>query len=404
MSALLFTASAYSLPPDLLRKAQALEHLRTALHFGGVAWTLLLLFLLTRARLGERIAGLASSVFTKHWLQGLVVAPLWLLVLALIALPVELAGHHVSLAYGISTEAWSRWWTDWAQALALTISVGTAALSTLYALLRHRGRAWWVWFWLLSLPCMVFAVYVEPVVIDPIFNQFTPLERKDSALVAQLERVVARSGLAIPPDRMFVMDASTRTNGLNAYVTGFGPSKRIVVWDTTIAQAPTDEIVSIYGHEQGHYVLNHIWKGMAAGAVMLFIGYALGAWLLRLLVRSRGDAWHIAHPEDWSSLGLLLLLFTALSFLSEPPANAFSRALEHEADVYGLHVTNGLMPNAGDTAVRVENRLGRVWLDDPSPNSFVVWWTYTHPTAAARADYAECFASTCCKARDARSR
>jgi STE24 endopeptidase len=398
MNVLLFTASAYSLPPDLLQKAQALEHLRTALHFGGVAWTLLLLYLMVRARLGEKIAALGASVFTKSWLQGFVVAPLWLLVLALIALPVELAGHSVSLAYGISTEGWSHWWVDWAQGLALTVAVGTAALSTLYALLRHRGRAWWLWFWLMSLPCMVFAVYVEPVVIDPIFNHFTPLEQKDPALVAQLERVAARSGLAIPPDRMFVMDASTRTNGLNAYVTGFGSSKRIVVWDTTIAQVPTDEIVSIYGHEQGHYVLNHIWKGMAVGAVMLFVGYALGAWLLRRLVGARGDAWHIAHPEDWSSLGLLLLLFTGLSFLAEPPANAFSRRIEHQADVYGLHVTEGLMPNSGETAVRVENRLGRVWLDDPSPNGFVVWWTYTHPTASARADFAAHFAATCCKA------
>jgi Zn-dependent protease with chaperone function len=226
------------------------------------------------------------------------------------------------------------------------------------------------------------------VLIDPIFNRFTPLQARDPALVAQLEQVVARSPLTIPPARMFVMDASTRTNGLNAYVTGFGRSKRIVVWDTTLAQAPVDEIVSIYGHEQGHYVLNHIWKGMAFAAALMLVFYWLGARLLRMIVRRRGDAWHIRSEDDWSSVGLLLLLSTALSFLAEPPANAFSRAIEHQADVYGLEITSGLLPNAGATAVRVENRLGRVWLEDPSPNRFVVWWTYTHPTASERADFA----------------
>jgi Zn-dependent protease with chaperone function len=385
---ILFAASAYSLPPELLAKAQALEHLRTALHFGGAAWTLVWLWLLVRGRLGERIAGLGERVSRRPWLAGLVVAPLWLLVLAAIALPLELAGHRVALAYGISTEAWLPWWADWLRSLALSMAVGTPVLSTLYALLRHRGRAWWLWFWLLSLPCMVFAVYVEPVLIDPIFNRFTPLQARDPALVAQLEQVVARSPLTIPPARMFVMDASTRTNGLNAYVTGFGRSKRIVVWDTTLAQAPVDEIVSIYGHEQGHYVLNHIWKGMAFAAALMLVFYWLGARLLRMIVRRRGDAWHIRSEDDWSSVGLLLLLSTALSFLAEPPANAFSRAIEHQADVYGLEITSGLLPNAGATAVRVENRLGRVWLEDPSPNRFVVWWTYTHPTASERADFA----------------
>ncbi len=392
--ALAFSAGPYSLPPDLLVKARALEHTRTLLHFGGVAWTMALLWLSLRVRLGERIAAVGEQVSRHAWVQGFVVAPVWLLLLALITLPLELYGHSVSLRYGISVEPWAHWWIDWAQSLMLTLGVGTMVLSTLYALLRHCGRSWWRWFWLLSLPCMVFAVYVEPVLIDPIFNHFTPLAARDPSLVAELERVVARSTLQIPPERMFVMDASTRTNGLNAYVTGFGSSKRIVVWDTTLSQAPVDEIVSIYGHEQGHYVLNHIWKGMGVAALLMLVFYGLGAWLLGLLVRLRGDAWHIGSVDDWAGVGLILLLATALGFLAEPAANGFSRAIEHQADVYGLYITSGLLPDAGATVVRVENRLGRVWLEDPDPNRFVVWWTYTHPPAADRAAYAARFGAT----------
>jgi STE24 endopeptidase len=267
----------------------------------------------------------------------------------------------------------------------LTLVLGVLVLSLLFVLLRRSPRRWWLWFWLIVQPCILLGVYLSPVVVDPLFNHFTPLMQKDPALVARLEQVAALGGLHIPPDRMFVEDASRRSTGMNAYVTGIGDSKRIVVWDTTLAKLPTDEILAIYAHEQGHYVLGHIPKGIAFSAALTFVLFALIGLLLPWLVRRYGDDWHIGEPSDWAALPLLLLLSLALNFLSAPAANAFSRSIEHAADVYGEHLLAKILPNASQVEVQNFNRLGRAWLDTPSPNRFVVWWTYSHPPTSDRA-------------------
>jgi Zn-dependent protease with chaperone function len=379
----------YTLPPDKLAKAIALSHARTLAYFGDTAWTLLVLWLLTRFRAGAAIARLAARVTTRRWMQGLMVAPAWLLILTAIGLPVDVAMEHVDLIYGISVEPWSMWWGDFGKSVALTLVVGSVVLGVLYALLRCSPRRWWLWFWVLALPVEIAAVFLVPVVIDPLFDHFSPLAERNPALVEQLERVVARGHLYIPPSRMFVMDASAKVTGPNAYVTGFGASKRIVVWDTTLRELPMDEILGTYGHEQGHYVLEHIPKGIAFSAVVMFAGFWIAAGLLRWLVRRDGERWGIGALEDWASLPLLLVVVTALSFLADPVGNAFSRHIEHQADVYGQEVIHGLVPNPQATMAASFQRLGELWLDVPDPNRFVVFWTYSHPPTSDRMRFAE---------------
>jgi STE24 endopeptidase len=390
-------APAYTLPPDLLAKARELSHLGTLLYFGGTVWQLLVLFLLLRSRAGAGIADWAARVTERSgggpfaerpFLQGLLVAPAWLVITALIALPLSLIGHSAGLRFGLSVEHWGAWWLDWIKGELLTLVLGVLVLSLLFVLLRRSPRRWWLWFWLIVQPCIILGVYLSPVVVDPLFNHFTPLMQKDPALVMRLEQVAALGGLHIPPDRMFVEDASRRSTGMNAYVTGIGDSKRIVVWDTTIAKLPTDEILAIYAHEQGHYVLYHIPKGIAFSAGLTFLFFALIGWLLPRLVRRYGDDWHIGEPSDWAVLPLLLLLSLALNFLSAPAANAFSRSEEQAADVYGEHLLAKILPNASQVEVQDFNRLGRAWLDDPSPKRFVVWWAYSHPPTSERAEEA----------------
>jgi Zn-dependent protease with chaperone function len=390
-------APAYRLPPDLLVKARALSHLEALLYFGGTAWQLMVLFLLLRGRAGAAVAGWArrltersgGGLFAERpFLEGLLVAPVWLVLSAVIALPLELIGHAAALRFRLSIEPWSGWWLDWFKGEVLTLLVGTAVVSLLFVLLRRSPRRWWLWFWVIVQPCIVLGVYLAPVVVDPLFNHFTPLAQQDPALVSRLEQVARMGGLDIPPQRMFVEDASRRSTGMNAYVTGIGDSKRIVVWDTTVKQLPTDEILAIYAHEQGHYVLHHIPKGIAFSAALTLMLFALIGWLYPWLVGRYGDAWHIGEPWDWAGLPLVLLLSLALNFLSAPVSNAFSRSEEHAADVYGEHLLAKVLPDASQVEVQDFNRLGRVWLDDPAPNHFVVWWTYSHPPTADRAEEA----------------
>ena len=388
-SLLAFTAQPLCpLPPAKLAEAIALSHWRTGLYFAGTAWIVLALWLLVRLRVGAAIARLAERVSTNAWLQGLIAIPLWGLLYSAITIPVAMLGHHVALRFGLSIERWPAWWLDWLKSSAITLAFGIVALSILYGIMRRSPRRWWIWFWAITIPLEVVATWAAPLVIDPLFNHFTPLAQSNPALVEQLERVAARGGLNIPPSRIFLMDASTRVTGANAYVTGLGASKRIVVWDTTLKIETPNEILFTYGHEQGHYVLEHIQKGLLFFAAMMLVGFWLAYWLMNWLVRQYGEAWGIRAVEDWASLGLLLLVMTVLGFVAEPIGNAFSRWEEHAADVYGQEVIHGLVPDAQGATVRSFQRLGEMWLDVPDPNPLVVFWTYSHPPTAAREEFA----------------
>ncbi len=138
-------------------------------------------------------------------------------------------------------------------------------------MIRRSPRRWWLYFWLATLPIIVTVMYLEPMVIEPLFYRFEPLAATHPALVAQLEKLVARGGLAIPPDRMFEMKASEKLNSLNAYVSGFGGSKRVVVWDTTLQKLTTPEILFVFGHEMGHYVLGHIRNSLLWLSLLLLV-------------------------------------------------------------------------------------------------------------------------------------
>jgi Zn-dependent protease with chaperone function len=380
--------STYTLPPDKLAKAIALYHAGNWAYFGGTAWTVLILWLLLRLGVGSAIRKLAARASARPWVQGLIAAPLWLLILTAIGLPISLLMQRVELKYGISVEPWTLWWADYGKSLALTIIVGIIVISVLYALIRHSPHHWWLWFWILALPVELAAVFVIPVVIDPMFDHFAPLAKVDPALVQQLEHVAARGHLHIPPSRMYVMNASAKLSGPNAYVTGFGASKRIVIWDTTLRELSPDEILATYGHEQGHYVLHHIQKGLLFSAVVMFIFFWIAFHLFRWLAGRNATRFHISSLEDWSSLGLLLLLVSVLGFFADPVANAFSRHIEHQADVYGEEVIHGLVPNPQATMAESFQRLGELWLELPHPNRFIVFWTYSHPPTSNRMRFA----------------
>ena len=194
---------------------------------------------------------------------------------------------------------------------------------------------------------------------------------------------------------MFLMKASLKTNGLNAYVSGIGSTKRIVVWDTTAGRIPDDEVLFIFGHESGHYVLHHIPKMLAISAVGLFFVYwacaAFAAWLARRF----GARWRLGGEDGASPLssraGFVVLLFaiSLAGFLLQPVDNAISRHFEHQADVYGQEAIHGIVPDPQKTAVAAFNALGQTWLEDPNPNPFIEFWLFDHPSVQQRANFAE---------------
>jgi Zn-dependent protease with chaperone function len=264
---------------------------------------------------------------------------------------------------------------------------GTLFIWLLYAVIRKSARRWWLYFWLVSLPIGLFLFFLTPLILDPAFHKFEPLSKKDAALAVALQNLVQRAGENIPPERMFWMGAGEKTTTLNAYVTGLGASKRIVVWDTTIAKLSTPQITFVAGHEIGHYVLQHILKGLALGAVSLLVAFYFGFRCTGWALSRWSTNWGIRSLDDWASLPALLLLFSILSFVSNPIASAVSRYYEHQADQYALELTHGLTPESSQVAAQAFQVLGDIGLADPDPNPVYVFMFYDHPPIRDRVQF-----------------
>jgi STE24 endopeptidase len=385
---------AYSLPPDKLAKAIILSRIDTALDIAGSLWGLLVLTLLLASRRAARLAAWTERLLRRRWMQGLLFFAVFIASITLAGLPLDLMGHLASRHYGISVQGWGSWFGDLAKALGLSLVIGTPILLLFNWIVRASPRRYWIWAWLISLPLIVISVLAEPL-LDPIFNKFEPLAKTHSALVARLETVVARTGTHIAPDRMFLMKASAKSNGLNAYVTGIGATKRFVLWDTATDRLPDDEVLFIFGHESGHYVLNHIPKGIAVGAIALFFVFWGCAGFARRLARRFGARWQLGGIETGqnpfaSRQGFLVLLLavSAVNFLLQPVSNTYSRHIEHEADIYGQEAIHGIVADPQKTAVSAFNHLGEAWLEDPNPSPFIEFWEYNHPSTQNRATFA----------------
>jgi STE24 endopeptidase len=370
----------YSLPPDKLQRAIEYAHAGYWLHFGSELLGIAILAAIIGAGLAAKFRGWAHGASHRRFIQALVFVPLLLLTNSLLYLPANIYGQHLELKFDQSIQSWPSWFWDWTKSELIALICAVPLVWLLYAVIRRSPRRWWLYFWLATLPMIAAVMYVEPLLIEPMFYDFQPLSDQHPALVDQLEGVVARAGLTIPRDRMFEMKASEKLNSLNAYVSGFGGSKRVVVWDTTLQKLTTPEILFVFGHEMGHYVLNHIRNSLLLLALALLALFWAGSHVMRRLVLD---------VADWTSLPVLLLIVAVASAICEPVVNGYSRWQEHQADLYGLEVTHGIVPAAA--AAHSFQVMGEIGLDEPNPDPFIELWLYTHPSTSSRLAFAEAY-------------
>ncbi|MGD0799412.1 MAG: M48 family metalloprotease [Acidobacteriaceae bacterium] len=383
--------TAYTLPPEKLRKAVVLNHTRMVLGVAGTLWNPVQLVLVLALGAAARMRDLAVSLSKNRWVQGFAFVFFLLLTLDLLDLPLAIDGHRVALGYGLSVQGWGSWFADRAKSFGLEWLIGSLLVMLMFWVIRRSPARWWFWFWIPTVVVVIAGVFVTPYVIDPLFNQFEPLAKSDPALVEQLERVVERGGLSIPPERMFLMRASAKSTELNAYVTGFGASKRVVVWDTTIAKSTPDEIAFIFAHEMGHYALGHIALGVRLTCAALLPLFWLGYHGVRRLLVRFGAAWGIPSQQDWGALVALLLVLGTIATVAEPIENGFSRRIEHNADVYGQEAVHGIVADPRAVGQRSFQVLGEDSLDDPTPHPLFGFWFDTHPPVRFRAAFAEVY-------------
>ena len=385
---------AYELSPDKLAKAIAISRIRHIMDIVNGMWGIAVLWVLLATGWLAALENWVKSLTQRRWLQGVIFFTLFIVITSLASLPLDWFSQSKEKSYNVAVQTWGSWLGDQAKSLGLALAIAIPILLLFNWIVKRWPRRYWIGIWVATVPILVFLIFISPL-LEPIFNKFEPLETHHAALVAKLETVVARTGIDIPPNRMFLMKASEKYNGVNAYVTGVGATKRYVMWDTATDRLPDDEVLFVFGHESGHYVLKHIPKLIIGMSAAFFFVYwacaAFGAWLAKQF----GARWKLEGMVEGNPLasrtGFVVLLFSIsiASFFLEPLSNSFSRHFEHQADIYGQEAIHGIVPNPQQTAVSAFNHLGEAWLEDPTPSPFIEFWEFNHPSVQTRANFAE---------------
>jgi len=380
--------SSYTLTPEKKEKAIAYAKARYGLHFAAFVWSVLVLVVIIALRLGPRFRDRAEAASKRRFWQAAIFVPLLFVTQTIFELPTAIWGQKLALAYDQSVQSWGSWIWDGVKGLLIGLAVGIPLVWLLYAILRRSPRRWWFWFWLAMLPVLVILIFVAPLLFDPLFFKFTPLAPGHPELASKIEQVTVRAGQPIPQQKMFEMNASSKLKSINAYVSGLGASKRVVVWDTTLSKANIPQTLFVFGHEMGHYVLKHIPRTIAFLWAMLFVFLAVSAWVLNRTIGGSGGRWGIRGVSDWASLPVLLLVVAVTSEVAQPLVNGFIRGQEHDADIFGLEAIHGIVPDSSQAAAQAFQILGETNLSDPEPSAFIRFWLYNHPPLAERLRFA----------------
>jgi Zn-dependent protease with chaperone function len=317
----------------------------------------------------------------RGWLGTLVVyVALFILLVSLVTLPLDFYQQYVRQhAYGLSNQTLGKWASDSATSLALGLVIGPLLAVVPYGLLRLSPRRWWLWAGAATLPILIATYIVVPVWVAPLYNDFRPLS--DKALEAQILDQASRAG--IEGSRVFEVAKSVDTRALNAYVTGFAGTKRIVLYDTLLEKLTRDEILFVLGHEMGHYTLRHVLALLAVNWLLAM----LALWVVHRsaggVLRRFGNRFGVERLDDPASVPLLLLLVSLVSLAVQPGALAFSRHQEREADRFGLEITRH-----NRAAATAFVKLQEENLSVPRPAPLYNFWRAAHPSLAERITFA----------------
>ncbi|TFV65217.1 UNVERIFIED_ORG: M48 family peptidase [Bacillus sp. AZ43] len=332
---------------------------------------------LTRA--GGRLVRAVAAPLGGGWVWQVLLGVLALAVIGRLAtLPLSAYGEVVRHRYGLSTRSWGLWARDVTVSLAIDAALTAFGLLVLVWLARRAPRLWWAWAGAGAAALVVVGSFLWPVVIEPAFNRFEPLA--ESRLRTDLLQLAEENGT--PVEDVLVSDASRRTTTLNAYVSGFGSTRRVVLYDTLLDRLPDDQIESIVAHELGHVATDDVLTGTLMGALGAGAGVAALGWLLssrRLLARAGAES-----PGDPRVVPLLLFLMAVGTLVSTPVQNGVSRHVEARADAHALDLTGD--PEA---FVRMQQDLAGSNLSDPDPPDAWHWFFGSHPTVSQRLAMAE---------------
>ena len=336
----------------------------------GVAIALVLLNLRWSAAMrdfAERITRFKPLQTFVYWVE-------YLLLTSVLGFPLAVyEGYFREHKYGLATQTFGPWMGDQLKGLVIALILGGIIVVVLFALVRRLPRTWWIWGAIVTMAFVTFVGLIAPVYLIPVFNKVTPLD--DPKITTPILSMARAND--IPAKNVYQMDASKQTTRMSANVSGLGSTLRITLNDNLLRRGSPDEIQSVMGHEMGHYVLNHVYKGLEFLLIVIVVGFALLRWSLQWCLARWGEKWQIRGIGDPAVLPLVVLLGSIFFFILTPVMNTETRTMEHEADMFGLNASR-----QPDGFAQAAIHLGEYRKMKPGPVE--EWVFFDHPSGYNR--------------------
>ncbi|MGA7752051.1 MAG: M48 family metallopeptidase [Candidatus Sulfotelmatobacter sp.] len=365
-----------------LAKMPPAERARSNAYFEGGYWLILwdflstafVMWLLLRFRwsasmrnLAERITRFRALQTALYWIQ-------FMIAMSVLTFPMTIyEGYFREHKYGLLNQTFGLWMRDQFLGLGVGLVLGAILMVPLFGLVRRLGKSWWLWGAALTIVFFAFVSLIAPVYISPLFNEYKKLE---NAKIKDPILSMARAN-GIPATDVYEFDASKQSNRVSANVSGFGSTQRISLNDNLLNRCTLPEIETTMGHEMGHYVLNHAYKGLVMFGVVVVIGFAFMNWGIAYALARWGARWEVRGITDVAVLPLAVIAFSLFFFLMTPVTNTITRTMEFEADMYGLNAAR-----QPDGEANVDLMLGEYRKMDPGPVEEFIF--FDHPSGRTR--------------------
>ena len=318
------------------------ERARSDAYFEGGYWLtlwdfligLLVAWALLAWRLSARMRDFAVRLTRFRWAQTALYAIQYFVLTTLVTLPwAAYEGFVRERQYGMSNQDLAGWLGDQTKELVITLIFGALAAVAIYAVIRKVPKTWWLWGSGVAILFLIFQIAIGPTYLEPVFNKFYPVA--ESPLKQRILSLARANG--IPVQQVYEFDASKQTTKMSAHFSGLAGSAQISLNDNLMNRAAPEEVEAVLGHEMGHYVLNHVYKGVLALGVLVVIGFAFTSWAFGRVALKFGERWGFRDVADVAGLPLLVALFSVYGFILTPVLNTITRSMEAEADAFGLN-------------------------------------------------------------------
>ncbi len=358
------------------------QRARSDAYFEGGYWLSLWSFLwgagvfvlLLHTGLSARMRDFAERITRFRALQTAIYWTSFAVALEVLSLPLFVYRDYLrEHSYGLSNLSFGGWLGEELKGLAIVVVLGSLGMIALYAVVRRLARSWWIWAAGVSIAFLAFGAVIGPVLIVPIFNHPTRLQ--DPRVVAPILSLARANGIAT--GEVWEIDASKQTRRVSANVSGLFGTERITLNDNLLNRSSLPEIEAVMGHEMGHYVLNHVYKGLMEFGIVFVAGFAVIAWLFERLRLRNQARWRVRDVGDLAGLPLAALLFSAYLFVLTPALNSIIRVQEYEADIFGLNAAQ-----QPDGFAQSALKLAEYRKLEPGPLEEVIF--FDHPSGRTR--------------------